>query len=137
LSKIDNLTIDRNLVNSLVKKISPWTKFIGPLLGIIIFIGIYLSYDFRLFYLLFLALLLWLLSKAFKKNLSYGKSYIMGMYAISLGLIIETILGVFSGWTHFSGFPFMLTIITLVVVFINYFKAPVQQSIPPTPLAVS
>lgn len=128
LSKVDNFTIDKTFVNSLVAKITPWTKFIGPVLGLLVFIGVYLSYDFRLLYLLFFAFVLWLLSKAFKKELSYGKSYVMGMYAISLGLIVETVLGLVSGWTHFSGFLFMFTIISLGVVFVNYLQSPSKKS---------
>ena len=127
LSKIDNFTIDKDVINSLAEKIRPWIKFVAPLLSIAIFIGVYISYDFRLLYLLFLALIILLLSRILKKNLTYVNSYKLGLYGMTLGLIIETLQSLTSGFVHFQGFPFMFTLISLAVIYINYFKTNTPQ----------
>lgn len=122
LSKIDNFTVNKDLINSLADKIKPWIKFVAPVLSIAILIGVYISYDFKLFYLLFLALIILVLSKILKKDLSYWNAYKLGLYGMTLGLIIDTFLGLTSGFIHFKGFPFMFTLISLGVIYINYFK---------------
>lgn len=122
LTEIKDFKLNKAFVDSLSNMISPWLKFLGPALMFLAFIGIYLSYDFKLIYLLALAAVIWLLAKIFKKTLPYGQSYKLGLYAITLGLIVELLVSLTSSLTQFHGFPFMFTIITLGVVFINYFK---------------
>ena len=79
---------------------------------------------FRLLFLVFLAFLIWLLTKMMKKDKTYGQSYKIGLYAMTLGLILEVIFD----FVHFSGFPFMFTIITLGVVAINLNPAPLAPA---------
>lgn len=122
LTEIKDFKLNKDSLNSLSDMISPWLKFLGPALMFLAFIGIYLSYDFKLIYLLALAAVIWLLAKLFKKTLPYGQSYKLGLYAITLGLIVELLVSLTSRLTGFSGFPFMFTVITLGIVFINYFK---------------
>ncbi len=122
LIEIKDFKLNKDSLDSLSNMISPWLKFVGPAVMFVAFIGIYLFYDIRLIYLLLLAAVLWLLSKLFKQTLSYGQSYKLGLYAITLGLIVELLVSLTSNLTRFSGFPFMFTLITLGVVFINYFK---------------
>lgn len=122
LNKINDFKLNKDFVDSLSNMISPWLKFVGPTLMFLAFIGIYLSYDFKLIYLLVLAVVIWLPAKIFKKTLPYGQSYKLGLYAITLGLIVELLVSLTNNLTGFSGFPFMFTLITLGVVFINYLK---------------
>lgn len=122
LTEIKDFKLNKAFVDSLSSMISPWLKFAGPAVMFLAFIGIYLSYDFKLIYLLALTTVIWLLAKIFKKTLPYGQSYKLGLYAMTLGLIVELLVSLTSNLTGFSGFPFMFTIITLGVVFINYFK---------------
>lgn len=122
LTEIKDFKLNKASIDSLSNMISPWLKFAGPILLFLAFIGIYLSYDFRLIYLLFLAAVIWLLAKIFKKTLPYGQSYKLGLYAITLGLIVELLVSLTGRLTQFHGFPFMFTLITLGVVFINYLK---------------
>lgn len=120
-SQIKDFKLNEKLLNSLYDQFSPYLKFVGPLLLLLALIGIILSYNFRLVYLLFIALIVWLASKILKKELSYKQSYIAGLYAITLGLLVELIINLTHKWTHFYGFPFMITVITLGVVWINLF----------------
>jgi len=133
LSKASNITIDKTLVTSLINRFSPWVNLITPLAIIGILLGIYLFHVFRLVYLFFLAVLIWILTKLLKKPLSYGNSYKTGLYAITLGLFAEVFLGFFK----FTGFTFMFTLISLAVVLVNKFskteEIPTPQPPQPTP----
>lgn len=126
LSKVSNITINRAFVTSLINKFTPWLKFITPLAITGILIGIYIAYSSRLIYLFFLALIIWVLAKFLKKPLSYGGSYKMGLYAMTLGLFVNLILSFFK----FPGFPFMLTIISIGVVLINLSKVEKTETQP-------
>lgn len=127
LTEIKDFKLNKTSVDSLSSMISPWLKFAGPALMFLAFIGIYLSYDFKLIYLLALAAVIWLLAKIFKKTLPYGQSYKLGLHAITLPFLVELVINFTSKWTNFSGFPFMFTLIALGVIFFNYFK-PISQS---------
>jgi len=125
LSKAPNTTINRAFVVSQINKFSPWLKFITPLVIIGILIGIYIMYSGRLIYLLLLAVTIWILAKLFKKPLTYGGSYKIGLHAITLGFFVDLLFG----WIHFSGFPFMFTLISLLVVFVNFLQTQKEAQI--------
>ena len=122
LTEIKDFKLNKTFIDSLSNMIAPWLKFVGPAFMFVAFIGIYLSYDFKLIYLLILAIVIWLIATIFKRDISYGQSYKLGLYAITLGLIVELLASLTSNLTRFSGFPFMFSLITLGVVFINYLK---------------
>lgn len=115
LSKVSHFVLDKAVLVKLVQKIDPWFKFIAPVGIFFIILGIYIGCLFRLVYAFFLALCIFFLTKLMKKSQTYGNSYRIALYAMTLGLFVETILG----WTNISGFPFMFTLIALVIVFIN------------------
>lgn len=123
LAKAKDFKLTKDVISSYQKTYEPYLKFVGPVLLLLTFVGIYLSYIFRLIHLLTVALIIWLLSKSFKQNLSYKSSYKIGLYAITLGLIVDLVVSLIAGWTHFYGFPFMVTILTLAVVFVNLFSS--------------
>ncbi|MBI2464431.1 DUF1189 family protein [Candidatus Peregrinibacteria bacterium] len=115
LSKMPDTDINQKKITKLVEKILPW---IGPFkifLCFGIFIGNYFSFIWRISYLFFFALLVWLVAKIAKKPFSYGASYKIGTHAITLGLIIETLFRI----ARASGFSYMFTLISLVVVLVN------------------
>ena len=119
LTQIKDFKLNQQLLNSYYGIISPYVKFIGPILLIFAFIGLFLAYDFRLIYLLLLSSIIWLLSKIFKQALTYGQAYKVGLHAITLGLIVELIVSLTNRWTNFHGFQFMVSILTLGVVSLN------------------
>jgi len=122
LSQVADFTLDKSTVNYWIGFISPWVKFIGPALTVLIIFGLYIFYSLKLINLLFIALLIWLLAKILKKTLGYGQAYKLGLYGVTLGLLVEILVGFTKQWTNFGGFPFMFTLIILGVVFINYLK---------------
>lgn len=121
LTKINDFKLNKEVINSFYNKLSPYLNFIGPILVLFSFVGIFLSFNFRLLHLLLLASLIWLLGKLFKNTISYGQSYKLGLHAITLGLIVDLLINLVRPWTHFYGFPFMVSILTLGVVTFNLF----------------
>lgn len=119
LSKIQDLTLTRTVTESYYKMFLPYLKFIGPILLILSFFGLYIFYSLRLIHLLMIAALIFGLGKIFKKDVSFRQGYKLGLYAITLGLVVDLVINLSNRWTHFSGFPFMVTILTLAVVLVN------------------
>ncbi len=121
LNKVKDFKLNKEVLNSYYKTFSPYLKFVGPILLLLSFVGIYLAYSLRLLQLLLLASLIWLLSRIFKYTLSFGQSYKISLYAITLGLIVDLAVSLTSRYTYFHGFPFMVSILTLAVVTVNLF----------------
>ncbi len=115
LSKIDYFKVDKSFIQILTDKIGPWLKFAGPGLVVLILIGLFLANTLRLIQLLIIAFLVWLLLKVMKKGVKYWDAYKISLYAITLGLVVELTLSLF----HLGAFPFMFTLLTLVVVIVN------------------
>ncbi|MBI2018321.1 DUF1189 family protein [Candidatus Daviesbacteria bacterium] len=121
LAQIKDFKLNQEVLNSFYQKFSPYLKFVGPMLLLLSFIGLYLAYILRLIHLLLLASLIWLLSKIFRRTLGFGQSYKVSLYAITLGLIVDLVVSLTSRYTYFHGFPFMVSILTLGVVIVNSF----------------
>lgn len=121
LAKVKDFKLNQQVISSFQKQYEPYLKFVGPVLLLVAFVGIYLFSTFQLIHLLIIALIVMLLSKSFKQNLSFRSSYKISIYAITLGLIVDLMVSLTGRWTHFYGFPFMLTILTISVVTVNLF----------------
>lgn len=121
LKEVDNFTLNKETINSFYNKFSPYLKFVGPALLVVTFLGIFIFSLFRLLQLLLTASLIWLLGKIFKHELNFSSSYKIGIYAATLGLIVDLVVSITSKYSGFYGFPFMFTVITLGVVIINLF----------------
>lgn len=120
LEKVRDLKINKNEINNLYKKALSYFIYIGPGLLSIVSIFIYIGYISRLLYLLALSPLIFLISNYYmKKNLSYFQIYKTSLFAIIPALSVELLLDLTKPWTHFGGFPFMFTIITLGIFYIN------------------
>lgn len=128
LTQIENFTLNKQAVNSFIDKATPFIKLVVPIVIAGILVGLYIAHIFLLFYLLFVAVLIWALLKIIRKPLSYGEAYKVGMYAITL----ELLLGVAMGFFDLHGFPFMSLIVTLLVVLFNFQAAPSQSPKPKT-----
>ncbi|HSA84531.1 MAG TPA: DUF1189 family protein [Patescibacteria group bacterium] len=116
LTEVGNLTINQSLLSSLYKTFSPWLNIITPILTVFMLLGIFIGYFLRLVYLFLLALLIMLLTKLMKKSVSYGQAYRVGIYAMTPAFLFDLLL-LFVPSLHF---PFLFSIVTLGIVFINF-----------------
>lgn len=119
LSKVENVKINRSFVFEIVGKINPWLKWIGPVLILMVFVGLFLGLSFKLVYFLFLAVLIYFLAAIFKWGLNYSASYKTAIYASTLSLFLDLILFNTGIYTNVYGFPFLFTLTSLCIVTIN------------------
>ncbi len=117
LSKMPNLTIDNASVASFVGKIQPFVKLAWPFFILASFAGFLLSFSAELIYLLFAALLIWIVAKVKKFPIGYKKSYQAGLHIITLPLLF----GVASPLLNIHvPIPFFATILLVVAALINF-----------------
>ncbi len=115
LKGTSDLTINRDKLVYWVGKVTPFVKKLPYIIPVIVFTGLFLYFAFSLFYLLFVALLVFIIGKIRKLGLSYKKSYQISLHAITLPLILSTV----SLFINIKMFRFVPTIILLVVVWVN------------------
>ncbi|MFZ2188909.1 MAG: DUF1189 family protein [Candidatus Moraniibacteriota bacterium] len=115
LEKVSDVVIDKAFLIQFVDKYSPYLKLLLPLMaiGLLIFIIFFIAFQFC--YLFLAALLIWLIAHIKKVEMSYGKSYQLGLHLMTLPLLI---ISPFS----FINFPFAFTLLLLILAFINIRK---------------
>ena len=124
LSEIPDTQVDKAVIRQLGAQIAPWLSAIGPLVVLAALVGIYFAYLLRLAYLVLFALLIWLIARLCGQRWTYGVAYKAGLYAMTLPLVLGTVVGLTRGATGFNGFPFMFTLVMLAVVALNLAQAP-------------
>lgn len=113
-----NGVVTKPKVSAALNKIMPYVRILPFALIPIIFIGLLIGSIFKyLIYLIFAAVIIWIMFKAMKKNLGYGKSYQIGLHAMTLGVILE--VTVFRFYPNLE-FPFLFTFLMLVVFWANF-----------------
>ena len=120
LKNAKDLSINRQFLNQQLNKYSPLLKFATPLILLLILAFLFLAYLLRLIYNLVFALIVWGAARTMDINLTYGQSYRIGIYSMTLSLIVEVLLRVASPILHFQGFPFMFTLISIGVFLVNF-----------------
>lgn len=117
--------------SSLLSGLMPYLKVLPyvlvPIVFIALFIGLNIGY---LIYLIFGAFVIWIASKIKKADISYGKSYQLGIHAITLGLILESTVFWFYPNLDFS---FLFTILMLVIFWINFKPLSLARDLPQPP----
>lgn len=128
LSQIGDVTIDKGVARAVGEAIRPWLGLIAPALLPFAFIGLYVLYVLRLLYLLLFAFVIWLVLRIFKRPAGYGLAYKTGLYAMTLPLIVDTLLAL----TEVSvPIPFFFSRLVLVVLSVNYLAARAMDEVPP------
>jgi hypothetical protein len=118
LAEVPDFKLDREVVFSLLAKVVPYFRLVGPLFVVFVFGG-YFSYVFigRMFYLIFAALLVWIIAKLKKINIGYQKSYQLGLHLLTASLLYQIIFGLILGISEssllFIGLFVVLTAINL------------------------
>lgn len=115
LKGTSDLTINRDKLVYWVGKVTPFVKKLPYIIPVLVFTGLFLYFAFSLFYLLFVALLVFIIGKIRKLGLSYKKSYQISLHAITLPLILSMV----SWFINIKMFFLLPTIILLVVVWVN------------------
>lgn len=113
-----NGVIDAPHLRLWMSRVESYFPLLTPMLVLIIFLGMLLSFLAMLGYLLLDAVLVYLLGKILKQQWSYRDAYHISLHAITLPLLVSSIFFLLP----VSGIelPFLSTIILLVVVYVNY-----------------
>jgi len=112
LAEIDDLVIDKNSVDGLLNSILPWIKYIPWILVAVIFLAFVVFLPlYRLFSLVFLALILVVAAKLLKLSLGYKKIYQIGLHSLTLPTLIQIGMSAF-GLT--VPIPFFISIVFLL-----------------------
>lgn len=95
-------------------------------LPLIVFVFLWLSY---LSYLFLGALVIWVVAKIRKVNLTYGQSYKIGLYLLTLPILYDVLT---TGPLSMFHIPFLFTVILAVVAYTNLvpkIKEPIERTI--------
>lgn len=120
LTKFPDVVIDKSFAQMIAQKISPLFVFFGPVIFVFAGLGLYLLNLSRLLYLFILALLIFMIARIARLNLSYRGIYKIGLHAMTLAFIVEFLVDKLSVFTGFTGISYMFSIITLGVIVLNY-----------------
>jgi len=133
LAGIPNFKLDKRVISSLLAKIVPYFRLVGPLFVIFVFGG-YFAFVFvgRMFYLLFAALLIWIIAKVKKVNIGYKKAYQLGFHLITASILYQIIFGLILDVSKssllFIGLILILTIVNLRPAKVSTETPPVAQT---------
>lgn len=113
-----SFTVNKNMFRQIEPKLEPFYKFVAPGLVLVILIGLLIGLSVNFVYLLFGAVLILFLGRLLKQRWSYGTSYRIGLHAITLPLLLTTVLSLLS----FSPFdvPFLYSAMMLTMVYVNF-----------------
>lgn len=127
LSKVPDFTLNQQKLYSWISVVDDNHLWISIALFFLFFIGIMLSFSMWLVSVLILALLVKWLLKSKGLIYTYKESFKVSIYATTLPLLIYTLFMIVG--IDFS-FPFFYTIISLIVVFVNFKNVSVPKDVP-------
>jgi hypothetical protein len=125
LEEVPDIIIDKNKISFWIGKIKPFFNLIYPLFFIMAIAMFFMIISFRLIYLLFFAILVWVVAKIKKINMGYWKSYQTGMHLMTPAFIVLYLLSFIA---PDAGIPFFFTIIALLAAIINLKNIPSEKS---------
>lgn len=129
LDAVKDFTLSRAIIASWAEKFYPYLMPIAIGASLVLWLGLWIANLFTLIYLLFAALLVMLLGRVTKQKLSYKESYRVALYAVTLPLIVATLLGMFS-----IVMPFLTyTLLLLVVAYANLRNGVATPPVAPVP----
>lgn len=113
-----DLVVNEAVLKDFEGALQPFYKFAAPIIVLGLFLGLLVGLGMNFLYLLFGAALIFLSGRLLKQRWSYGTSYRIGLHAITLPLLLKTLLWA-SGFAAFNP-NFLFTAIMLAVVYVNF-----------------
>lgn len=131
LSGVKDFTLNKGKVSSLVSIVKPFFVFLYPVVFAGAYIAGYLIVLWKMAYLLFGALLIWLVAKVKGLQIGYKNSYKVGMQLATAAIIVTGVLDVISTKLTFT---FLFSILLIISAALNLKKGAAQSSVS-TPVA--
>jgi hypothetical protein len=124
LDQVPDMTIAKGDVASLAGRVAPLARVLGPLLTVLMFLGLLMASILVLFYLVIAALLVWAVAKIKGVKAGYKDAYKIALHAVTLPFLASTFASML-GIT--INIPFLTTILIAVVAWINLFPEQVSS----------
>lgn len=126
-----NYTVNESLLRGLIVGAEPYFKFVAPLVILIVFIAMLFMFTLELFYLIFAALLIFIMGRLMKHKWTYGTAFRISLHAVTLPLLLSTAFTLVN--LNIGTLPFFSTILLLVIVFVNTKNFPSEVLVVPDP----
>ena len=125
LAGVKDFTLNKSVIISCIDKIKPFIVFIYPLVFVGAYIAGFLVNMILLIYLLFGALVIWLIATIKKIKIGYAKSYQLGLHLMTFVIIATSLYNLIP---HNIIIPFLFTIILILSVVFNLQKDSAQTN---------
>ena len=119
LSGVKDFTLNREVVSELINKVKPFLVLIYPFIFVGGYVFGFIAVLAEMIYLLFGALLIWLVANIKGIKMGYKKSYQLGMHLITSVIIITSIVNIIPSKTII---PFLFTILLILSAVLNLKK---------------
>ena len=114
-----SFTLSEALVSTFLTHVEPYFVWVAPTIVLLLFVLFFTVLLFNVVYLLFGALLIFLLGRfGLKQDWNYGTAYRIGLHALTLPVLADVFLTM--GSFSFHVFPFIPTVLLLLIVYVNY-----------------
>jgi hypothetical protein len=112
-----NYVLNERVLSDFILRIEPYFKFVAPAVVLIVFLGMLLTFSVELMYLVFAALLVFVMGRILKHKWTYGTAFRICLHAATLPLLLSVAFSLVD--LGMESLPFLSTILLLVVVFFN------------------
>ena len=123
--------INEENLHGILDRVEPYFRFVAPVVVLAIFVGMILSFVLNLAYLLFGALLVFILGHVIKQKWSYGTSYRLCLHASTLPLLVGLALSILP--LGVVDVPLLSTALLVGVVYANFRHTPPVHEAPTPP----
>ena len=120
LANVPDFKLNEPIVSSFLTKIQPFFKLFYPLFILVFFMVIFIASLWRMIYLFFGALLIWLVAKVRKVDIGYKKSYQIGLYLMTTPFLTDFLIKyVLKPLGVPLNIPYFFTIVLVVMAVLN------------------
>lgn len=118
LSPKISYTLTETKLKNLELKAREYYHLVGPTLVILIFVVFMTVFGFNFVYLLFGALCIFAMGRIMHQRFTYGQAYRIGLHAITLPILINTLLSITA--VGLTQVPLLFTVVMLATVYMNF-----------------
>lgn len=120
LTNIPDFKLNESIVSSFITKIKPFFRLFYPFFILVFFMVIFIASLWRMIYLFFGALLIWLVAKIRKVDIGYKKSYQLGLYLMTTPFLIDFLIKyVLNPLGITLNIPYLFTIVLVIMAVLN------------------
>ena len=127
-----SLVVNEEILRTYESYIAPYYKYIGPIIAVAIFVALCFIYVGYLLYMIIGAIVIYILLKLMKIPATYGKSYQIGLHALTLPVLLQFLFVLLN--LPIMRIPLLPTVILVTVVYVNFkgfTPAPIVEEVVP------